>query len=239
MRIDGRKGLDELREVKIIRHFTKNPLGSTLIKVGNTKVLATATCEEGVPSFLKGQGKGWLTAEYDMLPGSPNTRKQRSRFGKIDGRVQEIQRLIGRSLRPCVDFELLGERTIWIDCDVLEADGGTRTASITGAFVSLYDAIESLKKRGSITKNPIKYFVASVSVGIVKGEMLLDLCYEEDSKAQVDMNVVMTEGGKIIELQSTAERNPFPKVKLLKLLTLAKKGIRKLVRIQRNALGFD
>lgn len=236
MRTDGRRE-NELRRIEIIRHFTESATGSVLIKMGKTKVLCTAVVEHSVPQFLEGKGRGWVTAEYAMLPASTAQRKQRERSGKIDGRSQEIQRLLGRSLRAIMDLEMLGERTIWIDCDVLEADGGTRSASITGSYIALCDAVEFMKEEGIVfPRNPIRDTVAAISVGIVEGKLLLDLCYKEDSKAEVDMNVVMTGKGKIIEVQGTAEITPFSKDELNKLLELAEKGIRELVEIQKNIL---
>jgi ribonuclease PH len=204
-----------------------------LIELGNTKVICTASVEESVPQFLKGTGTGWVTAEYGMLPRSCQTRISR---GKDSGRTHEIQRLVGRSLRAVTEMEKIGERTIWIDCDVIQGDGGTRTASITGSFIVLCDALNKLKKSGIISKIPIKDFVAATSVGILGGELLLDLNYEEDSKADVDMNIVMTGKGEFIEIQGTAEKKSFDKPKMDKLLELAKKGIADLVDIQRNLL---
>lgn len=234
MRNDGRLG-DELRPVKLTRNYIVHPAGSVLIEMGLTKVICTAVVEEKVPSFLKGTGSGWVTAEYGMLPGSTGQRKQRNTKG-IDGRSQEIQRLIGRSLRAVVDLSKLGERTIWIDCDVIQADGGTRTASITGAYVALKDAIELLVKEGQLSASPIMTSVAAVSVGVVDGEVMLDLCYEEDSKAHVDMNLVMTGEGEFIEIQGTGEERPFTKAQMLEMMTVGEKGILELVRLQENAL---
>jgi len=232
IRQDGR-GLDKIRRVQINRNYIKYAEGSCLIELGNTRVICTASIEESVPPFLKGTGTGWVTAEYGMLPRSCHTRIQR---GKNSGRTYEIQRLVGRSLRAICDMKPLGERTIRIDCDVIQADGGTRTASITGSFLALADALYKLKKGGLINKIPVKDFVAATSVGIVNGDLLLDLTYEEDSKAEVDMNIVMTGGGEFIEIQGTAERKTFNKDQTDKLLTLAKKGIEELVDIQRNLL---
>lgn len=234
MRNDGRLG-DELRPVKLTRNYIVHPAGSVLIEMGLTKVICTAVIEEKVPSFLKGTGSGWVTAEYGMLPGSTGQRKQRNTKG-IDGRSQEIQRLIGRSLRAVVDLSRLGERTIWIDCDVIQADGGTRTASITGAYVALRDAIDFLIKEGQLSASPIMTSVAAVSVGVVDGEVMLDLCYEEDSKAHVDMNLVMTGEGEFIEIQGTGEERPFTKTQMLEMMTVGEKGILELVRLQENAL---
>ena len=232
MRIDGR-GLDKIRKVQITRNFNRYAEGSCLIELGNTKVICTASVEESVPPFLKGSGTGWVTAEYGMLPRSCATRIQR---GKDSGRTYEIQRLVGRSLRTITDMKSLGERSIWIDCDVIQADGGTRTASITGSFVALADALNKVKKNGLLNKIPVKDFVAATSVGIVNGSLMLDLAYEEDSQAEVDMNIVMTGSGDFIEIQGTAERKPFDKSKMDSMLALAKKGIEDLVDIQRSLL---
>jgi len=238
IRIDRRSNVD-LRPVKIIRRYLKYPLGSVLIEMGETKVICTASVEEKVPPFLKGTNQGWLTAEYGMLPGSTPERKVRDVVkGAINGRSQEIQRLIGRALRAVVDFSKLGERTIWIDADVIQADGGTRTAAITGAFVSLYDALEKLKRDGVIREIPIKEFVAAISVGIVDREILLDLSANEDMRAEVDFNVVMTESGKFVEIQGTAEKIPFTHEQLQSMLDLAKNGIMKLIEIQKKTLGL-
>ena len=237
MRIDGRKN-NEMRKVEIRRRFLKNPSGSVLISLGETKVLCTATIEEKVPQFLENTGTGWITAEYSLLPGSTHTRTRReASAGKISGRTHEIQRLIGRSLRSIADLSFLGERTIWIDCDVLQADGGTRTASITGAYVALADAIETLFLKKAISRNPIKDQVAGISVGIVKGKKYLDLNYKEDSNADIDMNVIMTRSGKLVEVQATAEKDPFSKGDLDGLLNLAQKGISNLFRIQTQAIN--
>ncbi len=231
----NKRGFDSIREMKITRNFLKDPQGSVLIESGKTKVICTAFVEESVPSFLKGQGKGWITAEYNMLPGSTHTRKRRDRT-KVDGRTQEIQRLIGRSLRSAINLEKLGEFTIRVDCDVIQADGGTRTASISGAFVALMDALYYLKDNNKITEIPIDKFISAVSVGIVKDEPLLDLCYLEDSTAKVDMNVVMTDDGKIIEIQGTGEEEPFSFEELSKLLKLATKGCSDICNIQKEVL---
>lgn len=236
-RIDGRN-YDELRPVKFTRNFTKHAQGSVLVEMGNTKVICTAMIEDRVPPFLKNSGKGWITAEYSMLPSSTQNRKIReSSRGKVDGRTQEIQRLIGRALRSVVDLDKIGERTIWIDCDVIQADGGTRTASITGAFVALTDAIHILVEGGVLQSFPIKGFVSAISVGIVEDKHLLDLPYEEDSKAKVDMNIVMTDKGEFIEVQGTGEESPFSKDDLMKLLSLAEKGNRELIALQKETLG--
>ena len=234
MRTDGRKQ-GELRKVKIHKGYLKNAFGSCLIEMGNTHVLCTASVEEKVPQFLKNEGKGWLTAEYGMLPASCRDRIAReSSKGRPSGRTQEIQRLIGRSLRSVVNLHKIGERTIWIDADVIQGDGGTRTASITGGFIALSEAIEKLKKSGILAQNPIEDFIAAVSVGIVNGKPALDLCYEEDSKAEVDMNVIMTGRGQFVEVQGTAEGKPFSKQQLDELLALGKKGIAELVGIQKK-----
>lgn len=234
MRIDQRTN-NQLREVKITRNYITHPAGSVLIEMGETKIICTATIEEKIPHFLKGSGSGWVTAEYGMLPGSTGQRKQRNTKG-IDGRSQEIQRLIGRSLRAIIDLKKLGERTIWIDCDVIQADGGTRTASITGAYVALVDAVQMLIDAGLITESPITTSVAAVSVGIVADEAILDLCYAEDSNAHVDMNLVMTGTGEFIEIQGTGEEKPFSKTQMLTLLELGESGIRTLIEIQNLAL---
>ncbi len=233
-RIDGRKE-NQLRKIKITPNFQKYALGSCLVEFGNTRVVCAASLEERVPPFLKGKGKGWLSAEYGMLPASCTERIQReSAKGKVSGRTQEIQRLIGRSLRAVLDFKELGERMIWIDCDVLQGDGGTRTAGITGGMITLALALKKLMKDGKILKNPLRDYVAAVSVGIIDGRPCLDLCYDEDSKAEVDMNVVMTGGGKFVEVQGTAEGKPFAETEMLKLIQLAKKGIHDLIQIQKN-----
>lgn len=232
IRQDGRSA-DKIRKVQITRNYLKYAEGSCLIELGNTRVICTASIEESVPPFLKGTGTGWVTAEYGMLPRSCSTRIQR---GKDSGRTYEIQRLVGRSLRAVTDMKPMGERTIWLDCDVIQGDGGTRTASITGSFIALVDALYKLKKSGTVNKIPIKDFVAATSVGIRNGELLLDLNYEEDSKAEVDMNIVMTGAGEFIEIQGTAERKTFNKEQADQLLTLAKKGILELIDIQKTLL---
>lgn len=235
-RIDGR-GPKELRPVKMIRNYLKYAEGSVLIEMGNTKVICSASLEDRVPPFLKNTGKGWVTAEYAMLPRSTHTRTPRdSLTGRGGGRALEIQRLIGRSLRAITDLNGFGERTIWIDCDVIQADGGTRTASITGAYVALVDAFRKMVKEGLIEKLPIKDSVAAVSVGKVDGKILLDLNYEEDSKAEVDMNVVMTGDGKLVEVQGTGEMAVFTKEEMDELLKVAEKGIRRLIKIQKECL---
>ncbi len=235
-RSDGRSW-DGLRPVRILRRFTSSAPGSVLIEFGKTKVLCTASIQHEVPGWLEGKGKGWVTAEYGMLPGSTFERKQRERSGKVDGRSSEIQRLISRSVRAVVDMEMLGERTIWVDCDVLEADGGTRTASVTGAYVALMDAVRALEADGvRFPAPPIRDSVAAVSVGIVGGQPLLDLCYTEDSRADVDMNVVLTGKGQLVEVQGTAEHTPFTRKQLNDLVDLAERGIEKLRDAQQQAL---
>ena len=237
MRTDGRK-LAQLRPIKITPSYIKTADGSVLIEMGDTKVICTAKLEERVPPFLRNSGKGWITAEYGMLPGSSATRIGReSSRGKVGGRTHEIQRLIGRSLRAIADLRSLGERTIWIDCDVIQADGGTRTASITGAYVALTEAVRNWLGRGVISIDPIKDAVAAVSIGIVKGRILLDLCYEEDSKAEVDMNFVMTGAGKFIEVQGTAETSPFTRRQMERMAEIAQTGIKELLKTQKNVIG--
>ncbi len=236
-RINGRKN-DELRPVKIHRNYIKYAEGSVLIEVGDTKVICTATIEEKVPPHLKDQNKGWITAEYSMIPRSAHSRIVReSARGRIGGRTHEIQRLIGRALRAVVALDKLGERTVWIDCDVIQADGGTRTASITGSFVALADAMQYALKSGLIEEVPIKDYLAAVSVGIVKGEPVLDLNYTEDSTAEVDMNIVMTGKGKFVEIQGTAEGAPFSKTQMDGLISLARQGIEELIAGQRKLVG--
>ena len=234
-RIDNRT-LDQIRTTKITPNFAPYAEGSALIQVGNTKVICTATVEERVPPFLRNKGTGWVTAEYAMLPRATQTRTNRE-TQRPSGRTQEIQRLIGRSLRAVVDMKLLGERQIFIDCDVLQADGGTRTASITGAYVALNLACKRLMNKGTLKKSPLTGELAAVSVGIVQETALLDLCYVEDSNAEVDMNVVCTGGGKFIEIQGTAEGAPFDREQMNELLALAEKGIGELFIIQQNALN--
>jgi ribonuclease PH len=227
----------ELRPVTIIRNYLKHAEGSVLIEVGDTKVICAATIEEKVPPFLKGSGTGWITAEYSLLPRSTQSRNQREASkGKLTGRTQEIQRLIGRSLRSVIDLSALGERTIWIDCDVIQADGGTRTASVTGAFVALVDALSGIFVQGD-KPFPVKDFLAAVSVGVIRDEVLLDLCYEEDSSAIVDMNVVMTGNGQFVEVQGTGEKRPFTSEQLSAMLTAGEQGIRELIDIQKDVLG--
>ncbi len=229
---------DELRDIRITRKFTKHAEGSVLIEFGDTKVICTASIVQGVPKFLKGTNQGWITAEYGMLPRSTTERMQRENRVGPAGRTQEIQRLIGRSLRTAVDLKALGEYTVNVDCDVIQADGGTRTASITGACVALADAFDLLRKQGLLKTNPLKFFVAAVSVGIYKEMPILDLDYLEDSNAETDMNVVMTEQGGFIEVQGTAERSPFHIQELQGMLDLAKKGIATLIHKQKEALGL-
>ncbi len=235
-RSDGR-GAKTLRPVRITRNYLKHAEGSVFIEIGDTKVICSASVEERVPPFLRNTGKGWVTAEYSMLPRSTHTRTSRDSFtGRGNGRAFEIQRLIGRSLRSITDLHSFGERTIWIDCDVIQADGGTRTASITGAYIALVDAFRKMVKNGMIEKIPVKDSVAAISVGKVNGEILLDLNYEEDSQAEVDMNIVMTGGGKFVEIQGTAEGNAFSKEEMDKLIKVALKGIKELTRIQNGLL---
>ncbi|AZK48335.1 ribonuclease PH [Paenibacillus lentus] len=237
MRINGRKA-NERRPLTLTANINKYAEGSVYIEVGDTKVICTATVEEKVPMFMKGQGKGWVTAEYSMLPRATHSRNQReSARGKQSGRTMEIQRLIGRALRSVVDLHALGERSITIDCDVLQADGGTRTTSITGAFVALALAVNKIVQKHSLPVFPITDYLASISVGIVGEETLLDLNYEEDSKAKVDMNVVMTGQGQFVEVQGTGEENPFSREELNKMLELAEQGIHEMIEIQREALG--
>ncbi len=233
-RSDGRKP-EALRPLKIIRNYLKHPEGSVFIEMGDTKVICSASVEERVPPFLRNTGKGWVTAEYSMLPRSTNTRTPRE-TGRGSGRTFEIQRLIGRSLRSVTDLSGFGERTIWIDCDVIQADGGTRTASITGAYVALVDAFRKMVEKGMIQKIPIDDSVAAVSVGKVAGKILLDLNYEEDSKAEVDMNVVMTGSGAFVEVQGTAENAVFSKEEMDALIRVAQKGIKKLTAFQKKSL---
>lgn len=237
MRIDGRKE-NTLRPLKITRNYLKDVEGSVLIEMGDTKVICTATLENRVPPFLRDQKTGWVTAEYAMLPRSSKERVSReSSRGKVGGRTHEIQRLIGRSLRSVVDMAALGERTLWIDCDVIQADGGTRTASITGAFIAMVDALRHHQHEGKVKTFPVKDFLAAISIGKVGGKLLLDLNYSEDVKACVDMNVVMTGQGKYIEVQGTAEGEPFCKEELDALLLLASNGIRELIAEQKALLG--
>ena len=237
MRPSGRT-VSQIRPVTITRQFTCHAEGSVLVEFGNTKVLCNATVEEGVPRFMKGQGKGWITAEYSMLPRATHTRSGREAArGKQGGRTLEIQRLIARSLRAAVDLQLLGENTITLDCDVIQADGGTRTASITGACVALVDALTYMRSKGILKTNPLKHMIAALSVGIYKGNAIADLEYLEDSEAETDMNVVMTDTGKLIEVQGTAEGEPFSFDEMSEMLELAKHGLRELFDEQKNALN--
>ena len=239
MRIDGRKN-DQVRHTKVTRNYIKHAEGSVLIEVGDTKVICTASIEDKVPPFLKGTGEGWITAEYNMLPRSTATRKVRdiARL-KLDGRTMEIQRLIGRALRSVVDLKALGEKTIWIDCDVIQADGGTRTTSITGAFIALVDAVNKIYKQKSFKVYPIRKFVCATSVGIVGEEKLLDLCYEEDSNAKVDMNIIGTDDGEFVEIQGTGEEAPFTRSELNEILNLGEKGIKQMIQLQKDCLKMD
>lgn len=237
MRVDGRKER-ELRPVVISPGYIKYADGSVLIEAGDTRVICTAKFEDRVPPFLRNTGKGWITAEYGMLPSSSQVRIAReAAHGRVGGRTQEIQRLIGRSLRAVTNLEKLGERTIWVDCDVIQADGGTRTASITGAYVALVEAVRRAIKGGTLREDPIKDQVAGVSVGVVDGKVLLDLTYEEDSRAEVDMNIVMTASGRFVEIQGTAETEPFNKKRLDRMTEVAREGIRKLLKIQKQAIA--
>jgi ribonuclease PH len=235
MRIDGRRA-DELRKIRITKNYIKSAEGSVLFEMGDTKVICTATVENSVPPFLRGNGTGWVTAEYAMLPRSSEQRITRER-NKVGGRTHEIQRLIGRSLRAVTDMTKLGERSVLVDCDVIQADGGTRTASITGSYIALVEALRHIRKQGMIETLPVKDYLAAVSVGIVAGKPLLDLCYTEDSTAETDMNLVMTGTGKIVEIQGTAEGAPFSKIELSKLLTLGEKGIAILIKKQKSILA--
>jgi len=236
-RIDNRP-FDQLRPTHIHPQYLLHPEGSVLIESGRTKVICTASVEDRVPPFLRNTGKGWVTAEYGMLPRATSTRTNREASqGKVGGRTQEIQRLIGRSLRSVVKLPELGERTIWIDCDVIQADGGTRTASITGAFVALVLAMAAMRDKGALQHLPVTDYVAATSVGVVDGARLLDLAYEEDSKAEVDMNVVMTGAGKYIEVQGTAEALPFGRDALMEMLDLGQRGIGNLIELQKKAVG--
>ena len=236
-RIGGRNN-EQIRPVKIIRNYLKHAEGSVLIEMGDTKVICTASVDDKVPPFIKGTGKGWITSEYGMLPRSTEVRKPReSARGKVDGRTMEIQRLIGRALRSIVNLEKLGEITIYIDCDVIQADGGTRTASITGSFVALVDALYKLVQQEKLEEMPLNGYIAAVSVGIKDGEAILDLNYSEDSTCQVDMNMVMTDKGEFIEIQGTGEESPFNKAQLREMMELAEKGIQELIEIQKQSLG--
>jgi len=237
MRPDGRKN-DELRSINIVKGFIKTAEGSALIEMGDTRVICTASIEAKVPLFLKDKNRGWVTGEYSMIPRATSSRNIReSSIGRVGGRTHEIQRLIGRAMRSVVDLEALGERTIWLDCDVIQADGGTRTASITGAYIALREAVNFALENNLIETQPVKDYVAAVSVGIVDGESRLDLAYLEDSSAEVDMNIVMTGMGKFIEVQGTAETEPFGMKGLQEMLSLAETGIREIVSIQKGVLG--
>jgi ribonuclease PH len=237
VRLEGRHW-NEIRDIRITRDYLKYPEGSVLIEMGQTKVICTATVEDKTPAFLKNSGRGWLTSEYAMLPGSTQSRTDReSARGRIGGRTHEIQRLIGRSLRAVTDLNTFGERTIYVDCDVIQADGGTRTASITGGFVALVDLFRNLQKKGIVDRIPVCDYVSAVSVGIVNDQILLDLNYEEDSRAEVDMNVIMTGSGLFIEVQGTAEKMPFNRERLHAMTALAEEGIEKLIKKQVELLG--
>jgi len=236
-RFNGRSS-NQTRQVKVTKNYIIHPHGSVLFEMGNTRVLCSASVDNKVPSFLRDKGQGWVTAEYSMLPSSTNTRTSREATkGKASGRTQEIQRLIGRSLRSIIDLKKLGERTVWIDCDVIQADGGTRCASITGAFIALMLAMKKLKKDKLIKEIPVRDYVAAISVGVVGGKNYLDLDYSEDSEADVDMNIIKTGTGGFVEIQGTAEREPFSDKQMKAMLTLADKGIKQLVDIQKKAIG--
>lgn len=236
-RIDGRSA-GALRPVTFQRQFTRHAPGSVLASFGNTRVLCTAMAQDGVPAFLQGKGKGWLTAEYSMLPSSTESRKSRDRAGSVDGRSVEIQRLIGRSLRAVVDLSQIGERTVWVDCDVLQADGGTRTCAISGAWVALHDLFSHMDKKRLLRGFPLKTGLAAVSVGVVEGEVLCDLCYAEDSKAETDMNLVMTGDGRFVEVQGAAEGAPFSKDELESMLAAGAAGCQAVFVAQKSALGI-
>jgi ribonuclease PH len=239
IRSDGRK-YNELREVKVTRNFIKYAEGSVLFEMGETKIVCTASIEDKVPPFLRDSGQGWISAEYNMLPRSALTRIPREGLSsKPRGRTQEIQRIIGRSMRSIVHLENLGERTIWLDCDVIQADGGTRVASITGSFIALYDAIRYIKKEGKMKGRILRDFIAGVSVGKEKEQKLLDLCFKEDSASEMDLNVVMTAGGQFVEIQGTGEKRPFEKQELEELLELANKGIKELIKIEKEVLKTE
>ena len=236
----SKRSPDQLRQIKITRHYIKHAEGAVLVECGDTQVICTASIEEKIPPFLKGKNQGWLTAEYGMLPRSTGSRmKREAASGKQSGRTQEIQRLIGRSLRAIVDLNLLGERTIQIDCDVIQADGGTRTASITGAFVAVHDAVNSLLQKQLLQTSPIRDFVAAVSVGVYQGVPVLDLDYQEDSACDTDMNVVMTGSGGFVEIQGTAEGAPFTRAQMDAMMDLAQSGIRELIFAQKTVLGIN
>lgn len=236
-RVDGRRP-DEPRALRIERNYLMHPYGSVLVSMGNTRVICSVTIEDRVPPWLRGGGQGWVTAEYSMLPGSTNTRTAReSSRGKVGGRTHEIQRLIGRSMRAVVDMTMLGERTVWVDCDVIQADGGTRTTSITGAYVAMVDAMERLRREQGWDRLPVTQWLAAISVGIVDGQPVLDLCYEEDSRAQVDMNLVMTGDSRVVEVQGTAEGEPFLIDEMNTLFSLATSGVQQMIGKQREILG--
>ena len=236
-RFNGRSS-NQTRQVKVTKNYIIHPHGSVLFEMGNTRVLCSASVDNKVPSFLRDKGQGWVTAEYSMLPSSTHTRTIREASkGKVSGRTQEIQRLIGRSLRSIINLKKLGERTVWIDCDVIQADGGTRCASITGAFIALMLAMKKLKKDKMIKEIPVRDYVAAISVGVVGGKNYLDLDYSEDSEADVDMNIIKTGTGGFVEIQGTAEREPFSDKQMKAMLTLADKGIKQLVDIQKKAIG--
>lgn len=237
-RTDGRQA-DEMRTVNITRNYNKYAEGSVLIEMGDTKVICIASVENKVPPFMRGQGKGWVTAEYAMLPRATQSRNIReSSKGKVGGRTMEIQRLIGRALRSVIDLDHIGERTLWVDCDVIQADGGTRTASITGAFIAVMDALQGIREKEKLEQLPIRDFLAAISVGVVGEQPLLDLCYEEDSQASVDMNLVMTGNGEFVEIQGTGEDSPFSPEQFQDLIEHGKKGIAELVQMQKEILGM-
>lgn len=239
MRFDGRK-FDQMRQVNVIRNYTKYAEGSVYIEVGDTQVICNASIEDRVPIFLRGKGEGWIACEYNMLPRATQIRKIRDiTKGKIDGRTVEIQRLIGRALRSVVDLKALGEKTLWIDCDVIQADGGTRTTSISGAFIAMVDAVNKLHRKKTFKVYPIRKYLSAVSVGIVNNEKLLDLCYSEDSRAQVDMNIAMTDDGEFVEIQGTGEQTPFSRKDLNELMDLAQNGIKKMIEIQKRSLKTE
>lgn len=239
MRFDGRK-FDQMRPVNIIRNYTKYAEGSVYIEVGDTRVICNVSIEDKVPIFLRGKGEGWITCEYNMLPRATQIRKIRDiTRGKIDGRTMEIQRLIGRVLRSVVDLKALGEKTLWVDCDVIQADGGTRTTAITGAFIAIVDAVNKLHRKKNFKVYPIRKYLSAISVGIVNNEKLLDLCYAEDSNAQVDMNIVMTDDGEFVEIQGTGEEKPFSRKDLNQLIDLGENGIKKMIEIEKRSLKMD
>lgn len=239
MRFDGRK-FDQMRPVNIIRNYTKYAEGSVYIEVGDTRVICNVSIEDKVPIFLRGKGEGWITCEYNMLPRATQIRKIRDiTRGKIDGRTMEIQRLIGRVLRSVVDLKAIGEKTLWVDCDVIQADGGTRTTAITGAFIAIVDAVNKLHRKKNFKVYPIRKYLSAISVGIVNNEKLLDLCYAEDSNAQVDMNIVMTDDGEFVEIQGTGEEKPFSRKDLNQLIDLGENGIKKMIEIEKRSLKMD